>query len=223
MFIPEFQIANIVSKLVHWMALDYHEQLDKRDSFICKCIGDQAFDGRSLVDESVSILFRGPNDARSIKIHISYPNGLQVVPISIHITSPSSMHTFSPIGNDTADLGHINEDGSISGATISHEKASYGIVVHSDNMVEVILITKLLKKAILSVMSNFGLAGFVNTRVHEKDITLSPESSRMPQPMYGRAVIMEVNHEDEIPLIFTESQFKQILLQGCAVNTENNG
>lgn len=219
--VPEFIIHDSLSKALDFIRKDYTAQANKSNSYLYKLLETGGFQKYKNFEQAEQVFIVDETHPRYLDIDLMFNMDRDGAP-TIHITMPSESPGQNAIGNEEGYQEPLWDDPSnnivnktYSSVFTRRYKATYDIVITSDNNNEVLLIYHVLKALLVALTGHLHLSGLENISFSGQD--LQPYAELTPKNIFLRAIRLGVEYESST-LSFEKFQYAlDIIFKGTAV------
>jgi hypothetical protein len=169
---------------------------DIQKSYLYQVSQGQAFERYNYFEQLKSILIdNNIGHPRFVEIDLMFNAKRESVP-SLHIINPSET-----LGQNSLGIGEGEEENRVSiqgGVTYTvpvytrRFKATYDVVIVSDNSNEVVALYSLLKTMVIATLGELNLQGLENILINGTDLT--PYDSLVPKTMYMKVLRLSLEY-----------------------------
>jgi len=230
--IPEFLIHDTLTKALAMLRDDYNSLLvssQENDSIIVNLLKDIEFQKLDILAEGLKIFVE--NDSthpREIQVDTVFNMEISTPPC-ITITIPGDSPAVNSIGIGENELGAIydtdegvNPDQSIKEPSPNYfqtynrrYKATYDLVIHSDNSNEVVLIYHVVRALLTGLTTHLHQNKLQNLQISGQDISIYSEV--VPRNFFTRVLRLSFEYETGTMNLFKKMYPKDILFPGTIV------
>ena len=227
MLIPENIIYNNVKSLLALVKEDYEENDDKTKTILHAFLdtddNDESLDLHrfNYLKQGVGLFVdaaRGTS-SRSIHVTMGYNTQRQGLP-TIHILLPNESKYEIGIGMGEGYQDSIDdlEEGTRRAVYTNVQKATYNLMLTSDNSSEVVLMYHTLKNLLFSAFPAFALRGIRDLEFGGQDVQFNNEL--MPDTVFHRNLTMTFFYESHVPALILEKIVGSICFAKGQINDE---
>lgn len=226
--IPEYIIHDAIQKLFDYLRKDYLDCATNNqipDSVLHAIIDGVDFQKYRGMEQAKQIFVdRDDTDPRKIKLDLGFNMQTDGSP-TIHITVPSDSQAQNSIGMGEGENGEIWDDTVGTNQSISvpikdryfqtynrRYKATYDLVITSNNSNETVLIYHVLRALIGSIVTHLHEKGLQNISISGNDLALYSEVA--PKQFYVRALRVSFEYESGTVNLFKIYFPSNITFQG---------
>lgn len=156
--------------------------------------------------------------SRSLNVTMGYNPQRQGLP-TIHILLPNESKFDIGIGMGEGYQDPIidTDEGTVKAVYTNVQKATYNLMITSDNSSEVVLLYHALKNLMFAAFPAFALRGLRNLEFGGQDVSLNNEL--MPDTVYHRNLTMTFFYESNVSALSTEKLVSKLIFQGNVVSS----
>jgi len=200
--LPEIILFKVIDGVLNKLKADT-KQHDEQKTFLYRTMKGVSLREFDFYKQAKELLTRELDHPRQLEVRMFFDTERASLP-TIHITLPSESEEGNGIGIDQGYESDII-DGVQGKQYVQYNRmfrATYNIVVTSDNTFEVIMIHSLIKHMLLAMMDIIELNGAQDIRM---------DSDIVPLNVFSRAVTITFEYENAVPS-FTEEDFVETLI-----------
>lgn len=213
--IQVIKIKKIVDNLIKYIRDDYNTKFqagNEEDSFLYKSLNGNEDADYDFYKQGKAIFLRDQTSARNVKTSLMMSKNLHQTP-HIYVREPSKANgTFNSFGGGLGHSSFVEANGSIHDEYRDTKRASYEIVVTSDNSLDTVLITEVLYS--LFVGGQEALNMLFNTFTFSmKELVIN---NNMSTPnLYVKSIIIDTMYENNISSIIDGSEVTSIIFNSA--------
>jgi len=196
--IPEIRIKSLLDLILGMIEKDYTDAVDKSTTFLYALFGSFESGNYKFFDEAVRIFVRDSNDPRLLETRLLYDRERANIP-TIHITfPPEDPSTEDGIGMDEGVFPvelDIDETGFNQFFCRSYS-AKLDLKITGSNTFEVIVISNVLKAALINNVMTLQANGFQNIKVYHGDVLINTD---IIPTAYMRNLFIDFHYTLKIP------------------------
>lgn len=218
--IPEFIIHTTLTNVVKFIREDYALQTDKEKSYLCKLLNSLGFERYSYKKQAIEVFLASNEEPRYLTVDLMFNMKKDAMP-SLHICMPSESPGQNALGMDSSD-NYINTQGDEIESTQAifkrRYKATYDIVIVSDNSNEVVMLYHVFKALLVALSPHLTLSGVENTTFSGQD--LQPYAELVPKNIFMRAIRLGIEYESSTLSFENHKLISEIVFENKVVNGE---
>jgi hypothetical protein len=229
MTIPEVILLEALQSALKFVRTDYAAQSDKTKSYLYKLMNGVAIEKYGLFEQAAGVICTTGDYPKEFVIDLMFNIKSDRVPVA-HIMLPTE--TTSPgngIGVDVgyADIDYEDQDdnppGQEENLNEDHSrevfsrriKATYDIVIVSDNTNEVVLLYHFIRSLLIALIPHLHLKRLQNISFGGQDLQPYPELANI---LYMRAVRVSLEYDLFVPSIFSTEMINELEVDGTPTN-----
>ena len=219
MLIPEVKLKSFIDVMLDLIKTNYEDAVDKSTTFLYKALYGLESGNYIFLDEAVKIFVRDDDDPRIIDTRLMYDHKRASIP-TIHVTVPGEMPYTDGIGMDAGYQANIPTGDPITATSMTEYltrtyNTKFNLVVTGSNSFEVILITQILKSALIVNFMSLEANGFRNPKIYAADLKMNAE---IVPNAYARILVLDSFYELAVPDFDEISVVNSIKFTGEAYN-----
>ncbi len=200
MKIPEVTLKAFIDVMLDLIRTNYDDAVDKTTTFLYKALEGLETGNYVFLDEAVKIFVRDDDDPRIIDTRLLYDHKRASIP-TIHVTVPGEIPFSDGIGMDRGYVDNL-ATGDPQTATSMTEfltrtyNTKFNLVITGSNSFEVILITQILKSALIVNFMSLEYNGFRNPKIYAMDLKANDQ---IAPSAYARILVLDTFYELNVP------------------------
>lgn len=209
-------LKKIVDSLIEYIRADYNNNVisgTPQESFLARALDDPRYVDAdyNLFEQAKAIFLRGQTSSRNVKTGLMFPKDVKPTP-HIHVREPSKVNgDFNSIGGGLGSGSSFNTDGRLIEEYRDTKRASYEIVVTSDNPLDTILIAEVMYSLLLSAHDTMNSL-FATHNYSMRELIMN-NNVRTPH-LYVRAISIDVRIENNIPALADKTLLGKVVFNG---------
>lgn len=218
LLIPEFVLYETLKIGLNFIRSDYNNQVDKTKSFLYKLTQGIGLQKYNYFEQASHVFVINETDPRCINLDLGF-NMQKDRPVSIHITMPAESPGQNALANDEGYHEQVyDSEDSIEYSTVytRRYKATYDIVIVSDNSNEVVMIYHILRALIVSLTTHLHLNGLQNLAYSGQD--LQPYAELVPKTIFMRAIRLGIEYESSSYSLAKKLSPTDIIFEGHVIS-----
>lgn len=214
--IPELTLLSTIKTALAYVRMDYANNIaDETKSLLYRLLHDQEVERYKLYEQAKAIFVAEEDDPRLLDVNLFFNANRNGVP-TIHITLPSESTVNNTLGIGEGYRDPIFDEiaGTYKEVYNRRFRASYNLVITSDNTNEVILIYNTLKSILISLFNHMNLSGLEKIELGGRDIQIN--STLVPLNIFMRSISVDFEYNVGAIDLFDHKMFNSILFNGQA-------
>lgn len=203
LFLPEIRLQRLCSALFAYLVNNHNQFVSagkEEESYLYLLFhkDTKGEEGEENYYKQAVALFNNSQSERAILVRPIFDRARTTLP-TVHVVTPQDVPSIQFLGDI--------EGGFYSNGEQKFERgfsAQFSYLVTSDNIMEVNIITYVLRALLLSSSETLDSIGFINPRIVMQEISLGPDV--VPSGVYVKGVIMEASYTEVVPPIRIEDQ-----------------
>ena len=213
--LPEFRLKKICDTLLQFIITDYNRCIEEGNenlSYIYLLFHeDEEVEKTSgIYKQAIQVLVKNQIDSsennRKIEVRPIFDRSRAGLP-TIHITCPQDSDDLKQIGDEDGDEEFYQER--LAPRLSRGFLAQFGIIITSDNIMEVLIINYTLRALLLGSIADLSDLGFINPTFQTQELNIRPNI--LPANVYMKGLLMTSNYVDSFPDVETYKGFKNII------------
>lgn len=220
--VPEIIIRDTVQKTLELIKQDYNNNVNEQNTILYKLLADQKLGRYGLFEQAKSIFIKQDSDPRKISVNVMF-NRDKIGPPAIHITLPSEDEVNQTLGIGEGELEYFhNADDELEYRRTFNKRfrASFNIVVTSDNVNEVILMYYVIRALFIGVLEQFYGYCMYNFKISGRDLMLSPDI--VPTHIFMRSLGISFEYETGATEFNINDYLKNVNFEGTIDDERTN-
>ena len=214
--IPEIILLNTIKTALTYIRTDYNNNLaDETKSILYRLLNTQEIQRYKLYDQSKAVFITDVDEPRFLDVNLFFNSTRAHIP-TIHITLPSETTV-----NNTLGIGEGYRDdifdstlGTYRNVYNRRFRASYNLVITSDNTNEVVLIYNTMRSILISLINHLNLSGLEKIDLGGRDIQIN--TTLVPTNIFMRSISLDFEYNVGAVDLFDHKIFNSILFNGTA-------
>ncbi len=231
LIIPDIILLDTLKKVLKFIRSDWNDNVDKTKTFFHLLLKGDVLQRYDFYKQAQAVFLASDDDTRKLDVHLMF-NMNKLGPPAIHITMPGESTAGNGLGLDEGyfDPQFQDDDPSISISTSGTDafrraykrrsKATYNLVITSENKDEVVLIYHFLKSMAISLVTHLNLSGIENIKFSGRDLNINSE--QVPQHIFTKSLGLDFEYDTEAYDIFKEIMLTKAIVDGVINKEQTN-
>ena len=225
---PEIVLLTSIQSVLNYIRKDFKDNSSQETkTLLYKILVGNQLQRYNLFTEAKKVIITNEGDPRHLTINLFYNANVKGVP-TIHITSPSeqTINNTIGIGEGLRESEFTDPDEDISEDTLStyrrvfnrRFKASYNLVITSDNTNEIVLLYHFIRSILISLVDHLNFSGLQNIDFGGSDLN---QNYNIPAGIYAKSISITFQYDvGAIELADTE-MLSDVIFKGTVIDINN--
>lgn len=223
MLIPITKIKQILDSLILYIRADYNSALEsghEEESFLYRVLYGNSLDDFDFYTQGVDIFIRTDSSSRRIETKMGFDLGQVSFP-TIYVHHPNEpMKGVNTIGFGLDENEYYeNSDGTQVDKLFRGFGSTFEYTCISPSVLETLLIYEVIHAALISSIDSFSESfNIVNFTGKEYVV----KNDMMPDPLYLRSIILDVDYIKEVPRLITRELVNKVEFNDAIIYDEDS-
>ncbi len=201
LIMPEQILFDFIKEMFSVVKQDYERNShEPNKTFLYQIFNPIKIGQYDLYNNAVRLITAPDNDPRKIQVRLFFDESLSKFP-AIHIVLPGENSEPGGLGFDRGYVDEIvdERENTYSDVLSRRFSSKYDLVIHSDNMIEVVLLYHLLRSMLISGFAALLNTGLEDLRFSGTEVSLYRDI--VPQGHFMRVLSLSFSYESVVPEI----------------------